>query len=192
MPRINSENFYISAIEKHGITPKGLNWTSQDTQEIRFENLFKLLPDTIDSLIDVGCGFGDLYFYIQNKNLKVNNYQGIDSLHTMCQVAQQRTSANIIHADATKANLPKAHYYLCSGALNILHPYEAHLFIRNCFHASTKGFVFNTLYGDKQSDTYNYMTDKQLQNIASSLNVKRVAYKDNYIHNDITVGFFHV
>ena len=75
---------------------------------------------------------------------------------------------------------------------NVLNTFETHLFIRNCFSASRKGFVFNILHGSKESDTYNYLSTLQIEKIAKSLNVQRIILKDNYMENDITVGFFHV
>ena len=81
-------------------------------------------------------------------------------------------------------------YYLCSGALNILTPFETYQFIANCYKASKKGFVFNALFGEKKSATYNYMNKKQIQEIATNLHVKKIAYKEDYLDNDISVGFF--
>ncbi|MDQ7045215.1 MAG: class I SAM-dependent methyltransferase [Sulfurimonas sp.] len=192
MPRIDSKKFYLSAIDKHGLSPQGVNWISQETQDLRFKILLELLPTNINTLVDAGCGFADFYMYLQNTQHCIKKYIGIDSLAAMCTIAVQETSQEIIQADITKDALPQADYYVCSGAMNILNPFEAHLFIRNCFKASSKAFIFNTLYGDKQSNTYNYMSMAQIQAIAKDLHVKRLEIKDNYMKNDITVAFFHV
>lgn len=108
----------------------------------------------------------------------------------MCVIAKERTSCEILHADITKARLPLADYYICSGALNILTPFETELFICNCYQSSSKGFVFNALYGDKESDIYNYLNMDTIQSLATRLHVKRLSFIEGYIENDITVGFF--
>jgi len=192
MPRIDSQKFYKSAISVHGISAQGVNWTSQKTQELRFDILLSLLPQNLNSLADAGCGFGDLYKYMKEKKRTPLSYIGIDSLQKMCTIASKRTQKEILLADITKDILPNADYYVCSGAMNILHPFETQLFIRNCFNASRYGFIFNILLGDEQSNTYNYISKDKIQKIAKGLNVIRVETRDDYMKNDITVGFFHV
>ena len=74
--------------------------------------------------------------------------------------------------------------------MNVLNSFVTHLFILICFDVSNNVFIFNILHGDKQSETYYYFTTKQIDKIAKSLNVKKVKIKDDYMENDITVGFF--
>ncbi|ADN08167.1 class I SAM-dependent methyltransferase [Sulfurimonas autotrophica] len=192
MPRIDSEKFYLASLKKHGATSRGLNWSSDVHQSIRFEKIAALLGDALNESVigDAGCGFGDFYHYLQANNLHVKKYLGIDSLKEMCEIATQKTECEIIHADIIKEALPMADYYICSGALNILTPFETQLFIRSCYQSSTQGFVFNALYGDKKSDIYNYINMDTIQSLAKSLHVKSVSFIEGYIEHDITVGFF--
>ena len=190
MPRIDSEKFYLSSIESYGHTAKGVNWVSSETQELRFNIITSLLPKQFNSIVDAGCGFGDFYKYLQNESITFKKYTGIDSLHKMCTIARKNTQQEIILADITKETLPTAEYYICSGAMNILNPFETYLFISNCFKSSKKAFIFNILYGSKQSDTYNYFKLNQIQDIAKKLKVKNILLRDNYMNNDITVGFY--
>ncbi|QOP42586.1 class I SAM-dependent methyltransferase [Sulfurimonas sediminis] len=192
MPRIDSEKFYKAALKKHGVSSCGLHWSSDAHQSIRFDKIAAMLDDdlTQSAIVDAGCGFGDFYRFLQNNALHVNRYIGIDSLQEMCDIAREKTACEIIRADITKARLPVADYYICSGALNILTPFETELFIRNCFASCTKGFVFNALHGDKKSDTYNYITIETIESLAKRLHAKRIKFEEGYIEHDITVGFF--
>ncbi len=190
MPRIDSEKFYTSAIEMHGTSAKGVNWTSKYTQEIRFDVILDILPHAIDSLVDAGCGFGDFYIYSQKKKRTPKKYIGIDSLIDMYSIASNNTAQEIIIADITKDKIPHAEYYICSGAMNVLDKFETYLFIRNCFSACGNGFIFNILHGEDESETYNYFSTYQIEKMAKDLGVKRVEIKDNYMDGDITVGFF--
>ena len=192
MPRIDSEKFYTSAIEMYGTSAKGVNWHSKQTQMIRFEIIAKMLPKDLDSysLVDAGCGFGDFFIYLQKKKRLPLRYIGIDSVLDMYSIASEKTGCEIIIADITKDRLPPASYYVCSGAMNVLKTQETYLFMRNCYESSQKGFIFNILHGDTQSETYNYLNTAQIKQIASDLDVPNVIFKDAYLDGDITVGFF--
>jgi len=192
MPRIDSEKFYTSAIERHGVSPKGVNWLSKQSQHIRFDIILALLPKGLDSftLVDAGCGFGDFYLYMQKKKRLPKEYIGVDSLLDMYSIASEQTGCEILLADICTEPIPRADYYICSGAMNVLQEFETHLFIQNCYKASTIAFIFNILHGDKESPTYNYLTLEKIQSIAKELGVKKVIFKDSYLKNDITVGFF--
>ena len=191
MPRINNEQFYKSAIKKYGTSAQGVHWNSQNSQEIRFKTILKMLPDDLHNytLADAGCGFGDFYIWMQNQDNIALDYIGLDSLESMVEVASKNTSQKIIKADICKEKLVEADYYICSGAMNILDKFETHLFIQNCYKSARKAFIFNVLYGDKESETYNYLNKKTIEAIANKLNVKKVIYKEGYLKNDITVMF---
>ncbi|EDZ63566.1 hypothetical protein SMGD1_1067 [Sulfurimonas gotlandica GD1] len=192
MPRIDSQKFYSSAIEVHGVTAKGVNWHSKESQRTRFDIIFNILPKDLTqfTIADAGCGFGDLYLYAQKKKRLPKEYIGIDSLPDMYSIASEQTGCEIIIADICKDPLPSASYYICSGAMNVLNNFETHLFIRKCYEASEIGFIFNILHGDKESETYNYLTTAQIQKIASEIGVTKITLKDDYMEDDITVGFY--
>lgn len=192
MPRINSEKFYTSAIEMHGTSAEGVNWASKENQLLRFDALLELLPKDLSSstIVDAGCGFGDLYTYMNKKKKTPKKYTGIDSLIDMYSIASEQTGCEIIQAEICKDKIPNADYYICSGALNVLTKFETHQFIQNCYNSSTRGFIFNALHGDKKSETYNYLTKDEIVLIAQELNIKKIIFKETYLENDITVGFF--
>jgi len=191
MPKIDSEQFYTSAIKTHGISAKGVNWASKENQELRFDALLKLLPNNLSNLTlgDAGCGFGDFYLYLAKKKKLPKKYIGIDSLVDMYSIASENTAEEIIIADICKEELPVLDFYVCSGALNVLTPFETQLFIQNCYKSSKKGFIFNALLGEKKSETYNYLSITQVDKIADDLKVKEVNYLQGYLEDDITVAF---
>jgi SAM-dependent methyltransferase len=192
MPRINNKQFYLSAIKLHGHSAKGVNWISKKKQSVRFDILLELLPDDLRNvtIADAGCGFGDFYTYMQTKFKSPKEYLGIDSIQEMCSITKAHTNCSTLVADICKESLPTKDYYVCSGALNILTPFETQQFISNCYKSSKYGFIFNALHADKQSDTYNYLSTQKIQTIAKELNVKEIIFQSDYLENDITVGFF--
>lgn len=189
MPRISNRQFYISALRTYGQTPRGLNWLSKENQALRFDAIVELLPQDISSLTlgDAGCGFGDFYNFLAQKP---KNYIGLEIVPELQKIAQTNTSSTIILSDITKDKLPVQDYYVCSGALNILTTFETYQFLSNCYKASKKGFIFNALYANKESKTYNYLNKEKIENIAKNLNVQNIVYKEDYLKNDITVGFY--
>ncbi|MEA2073238.1 MAG: class I SAM-dependent methyltransferase, partial [Campylobacterota bacterium] len=192
VPKIDSEKFYTSAIEMFGTTARGVNWASKKNQELRFDAILKLLPDDLSSfsIADAGCGFGDFYLYLEKKKRLPKRYIGIDSVLEMYSIASQNTAQEILNTDICRDPLPNADYYICSGALNVLTPFETQLFVQNCYNSSRKAFIFNALYGDTVSETYNYLTQKSIDEMVFNLKVASITTEDKYMPDDITVGFF--
>lgn len=191
MPRIDNKTFYSTAIEKYGITAKGVNWHSKESQKMRFDIILEMLPQDMSkySVADAGCGFGDLYLYMLKKKRAPKEYIGIDSLEEMYAIALNNTGCEIVVADICTDKLPSTDFYICSGAMNVLEEFETHLFVRNCFSSCRVGFIFNVLHGEKESETYNYLTTTQIEQMANDLGVKEVIFRDNYMQDDITVMF---
>lgn len=186
MSRIDNEKFYTAAIKKHGETPKGVHWNSKHSQEKRFEILTSFIEDENFSLVDAGCGFGDLYFYMQKKNINCRSYTGLDLSPSMVKITQEKTLCEVFEKDICRDLLPEADYYLCSGAMNILSRFDTFLFIRNCYAASKKGFVFNLLMGEDDSLVYNHFYPQELQNLFDDLGAK-ISIKKGYLPHDFTV-----
>ena len=198
MAKIDNRTFYLTAIQKHGITAKGVNWHSKESQKTRFDIILEMLPKDMSSysIADAGCGFGDLYLYMLKKKRAPKEYIGIDALVDMYSIASERTGCEIVIADICTTQmrgtdeLPKADFYICSGAMNVLESFETYLFIRNCFDSCRVAFIFNVLWGEKKSETYNYMSTTQIEQIAKDLGVKNVVMRNDYMQDDITVCFF--
>ena len=101
MPRINNQTFYENAIKRYGCTAKGLNWNSKQSQHIRFEIIHDLLEAQLSTskIIDAGCGFGDLYLFLQQKGSLPRKYVGYDMLAEALFVAHKRTKQHFVHKD---------------------------------------------------------------------------------------------
>ena len=69
---------FNNKFNKFGVNIKSIGWDNKRNQETRFENIFKVANlKECKSLLDIGCGFGDLLKFINKKKLKLN-YTGID------------------------------------------------------------------------------------------------------------------
>lgn len=68
--------------------------------------------------------------------------------------------------------------------------FETHLFMQNCYASSEVGFIFNILCESNKSQTYNYLSLSDIKTITSKIGVREFKVKENYMKNDVTIGFF--
>ncbi|MBE0492285.1 MAG: class I SAM-dependent methyltransferase [Sulfurospirillum sp.] len=186
---INNQFFYKASLKKHGISVQGLSWNSVENQEIRFSVLTQFIAKELltCSVVDAGCGFGDLYLFWQKMGLKPKNYIGIDSFDKFITIANRRiANAVFLQRDILKDSLPMADWYIASGSLNLLSDFETWLFLEKMLLHAQKGIVFNILCGEKKSKIYNYKTEKQIETfiVQKGLTCKIVV---GYLKNDMSV-----
>ncbi len=70
------KRFYEGRYRTYGYDPRSLGWIV-GTQQVRFKQLASIGDLDGCSVLDVGCGFGDLYGYLLAKGIDVE-YTGID------------------------------------------------------------------------------------------------------------------
>ena len=95
MPRIDVHSFYADSLRRHGDTAEGLHFQSVKTQLDRFRVLRECLPEQLSelTLVDVGCGFGDLLRYLEEHGEAPGRYICIDMHERMVATARGRTGA---------------------------------------------------------------------------------------------------
>ncbi len=82
--------YYDSALEHYGPQPAGVDWNSIESQELRFIQLLRLLPEKQEefTLLDYGCGYGALFGFMR-ENYPNCRYTGFDISERMIQAAQR-------------------------------------------------------------------------------------------------------
>jgi SAM-dependent methyltransferase len=188
---LNNQDFYIKAYKKHGISAQGVNWNSKKSQELRFEVLSDLLGTEVLSarIVDAGCGFGELYAYWRAKKIFPKHYVGLDCVQNSIDIANERfegLDVSFTCRDVLKDKLPMADWYVCSGALNILSPFDTWLFLENILKNSKKGIIFNILKGYKKSKNFNYMTKEDIADFAKGKGLEYFIV-EGYMKDDMTV-----
>ena len=111
--------YYTEKVIKFGASAKGVDWNSEDSQQLRFIQLLKLLDGVQGAcILDYGCGYGSLFDFIQSKHLQYS-YCGFDISDEMLKVANAKHSKT----DAIWINklVPdkKFDFVLCSGIFNV-------------------------------------------------------------------------
>lgn len=83
-------NLFSSKLAQFGTTANGVHWNGNESQQIRFQQLCKLIdkPNHF-SINDIGCGYGALIDYMYHYYLYFD-YFGCDISPDMIQAAQKR------------------------------------------------------------------------------------------------------
>lgn len=99
-----------------------LDWASADSQRARFDVLAERVALEGRSLLDIGCGLGDLYAYLHHRGIRAD-YTGVDLLEKMVRAARQRhPDGHFLCADVFEDSPFKPDSFdvtFCSGALNL-------------------------------------------------------------------------
>lgn len=113
-------DYYTSCIIQHGATARGVDWNSEASQRLRFEQLCRIItPGSPFSVNDLGCGYGALLDYLGTVE-HVFEYTGIDVSMDMVSAAVERNRGRI-GARFICASLPDqdADYSMASGIFNV-------------------------------------------------------------------------
>ncbi len=186
---INNEKFYQKAYEKHGLSAQGVNWNSKESQEVRFEVITDVLGKDISKseIVDAGCGFGELYAYWVDRGICPKRYIGLDCVENSIVIAKQRfMDLSFTCRDILKDELPLADWYVASGSLNILSPFDTWLFLEKILEKSKKGIVFNILQGYVKSKNFNYQSKDDIKDFVKQKGLEYFIV-DGYLKNDMTV-----
>ena len=112
--------YYSAKLAEYGETPQGVDWNSEESQMLRFQQLNKVIDASLGfSLNDLGCGYGALFDYLQSR-YRGFTYNGCDVSGDMIRAAQNRYAH---HPDArfvVAAKPPEtSDYGIASGIFNV-------------------------------------------------------------------------
>lgn len=112
--------YFQRAIVEHGSSPRGVDWNSVASQEVRFEQLLKVVPPGEPfSLLDYGCGYGALADYMERRGLS-GDYVGYDIVEEAVELARRNNQGRpqrAFYSDATQ--LSQVDYVVQSGIFNV-------------------------------------------------------------------------
>jgi SAM-dependent methyltransferase len=75
--------YYGDKVREFGATHKGVDWSTQASQILRFEQLLRLVePVRLSTLNDFGCGYGALATYLRQRGFQCL-YTGFDISESM-------------------------------------------------------------------------------------------------------------
>lgn len=152
--------YFAEKLEQFGATPKGVDYSGENAQQIRFAELAKVVKNPAEtfSVIDYGCGYGALFDYLQSLGWQFE-YYGVDLIEEMV-VAGRETHREFPNAHFTmdEKELPVADYLIAGSIFNNkleVPNVEWQEFVVKSLHGMnslcSKGFSFNMLtkYSDE-------------------------------------------
>src|SRR5262245_52999027 len=114
------EAYYSGRLREHGASPRGVDWNSEESQQLRFAQLIRLL-DAHDrfSINDFGCGYGALAAYLNGRGFDFT-YYGFDVSDAMITAAREHAHGfeNCFFTNDL-AELPVSNYTVASGLFNV-------------------------------------------------------------------------
>jgi SAM-dependent methyltransferase len=188
---------YRNGFEEHGYSPKALGW-DKGRQDIRFGVLLGFFPELKGkTILDIGCGFGDLNRAIQSRVGDDYSYVGVDLVGELVDVARERNQgANLrfVEADFLAAAFDETFdVVVSSGIFN--HKFESgendsftDRVLAKAFSLCREGIAFDFL-SDKVDYRYEHTyhhSPERILGVAYGLS-RRVMLRNDYMPFEFSV-----
>jgi len=180
------------SLTRYGHHANALYWSSREIQEIRFRVLAEIGIESGDSLLDVGCGFGDLKRWFDAQEMLVD-FTGIDlSPDLICVAQEKHPNATLLCGELGDFDFKPQSFdwVVLSGALNEqLHDDGAYArqTIACMFDLCRNGLAFNLL--DARSlnahDLQSFLPQEMFDYCQGLCAPVRLI--DDYLDNDFTI-----
>lgn len=111
--------YFTEKLETHGATAKGVDYKSPHDQEIRFEQLLRVIdPGGRFSVLDYGSGYGALYDFLERKGWDFE-YYGVDRIEKMVLAGRElhRDRSNC-HFTTEESEVPLTDYLIAGAIFN--------------------------------------------------------------------------
>lgn len=170
-------NRYVSRFNKFGYSPKTLGW-DKGKQDIRFDILTSQTDLKGKSVLDIGCGFGDLNLTLMEKFGRYE-YTGIDIVKELVEKGREiygRENISFVYDDFLNFKPEgKFDYAIASGMYNFkIKNGNNYAFIESCIKKAlslcNEGLAFDFL-----SDKVDYQYELTFH--SSPEEILRIAYK---------------
>ncbi|PFG57829.1 methyltransferase family protein [Vibrio sp. ES.051] len=151
LDRLKIANYHRKRYRQFGNDrARALGWQDKYSQISRFEALCRGLNLDATSILDIGCGYGDLLEFVELSGQSPKRYIGIDQQKRFVSDARKRnfrTPSDFICGDFSRFVLPRCDYVFASGSLNYQSANKSHTIemIEKMYCVAEKGCAFNLL-----------------------------------------------
>jgi SAM-dependent methyltransferase len=201
-PESQTSRFYESHVRRFGYDYRALGFGRPASQEKRFEALASLGAFRGRSLLDVGCGFGDLLPWLQRRGMQPAEYTGLDLCRPMIEHCEEKFAvecasgaARFVIADAFDYR-PRSQYdfviasgifgYAARGARSRLRPT-----IKRMFSWCRGGLAVNFLSSRARRRTRTRLYLDPREQVAHALELTPAVRLDHtYMPNDFTLFLY--
>ncbi|EFP97504.1 class I SAM-dependent methyltransferase [Vibrio caribbeanicus] len=149
---IDRFNVYFYHLKREKLWPQDSariqGWRNTNSQEIRFAIFEQNIDFCSKSVLDLGCGYGDFYHYLQ-QTASIGKYTGIDFHKNFVKQARKKAGENshFVHGNFAELMLEMHDIVIASGSLNYRSDDPNYLasMIELGYRKSRKTFGFNLL-----------------------------------------------
>jgi SAM-dependent methyltransferase len=197
----NPREIYQEKFKKYGVSPKSLLWKTKGSAHQRFRQFWAEIDFTEKTVLDIGCGFGELGNFLIKRYEGVK-YEGIDIVPEFIKEGKIKYP----HLDLEEGNYMKDSInkrydiVVASGVLNSNYRDENMKYrmdaINKMFEMTTDVLAFNMLGGhphpDNNAGSNIWYTDSlEILKYCMTL-TRRVILRANYHPRDFTIFMYKV
>lgn len=188
---------YEERLKNFGYDLRTLGWRTKRQQYIRFKNLIQIGNLNNTSVLDLGCGFGDLYDFLSEQNIQVE-YTGYDISPKIIEVAiEMHPNLNFEVKDILIDKIDnKFDYILESGIFNwkLTNNYAfVKKMIKKCFDLCNIGLAFDMMssYVDFYDEKLFYYDPVKIFKFCKKLS-KRIVLKHDYMPYEFIIYIYKI
>ncbi|MBX4197834.1 class I SAM-dependent methyltransferase [Candidatus Parcubacteria bacterium] len=186
--------FYRQSIADFGLDDaRSVHWASRYNQQKRFQILSAVADLNGHSVLDVGCGLGDLYTFFLENNIDVK-YSGIDIMTEFINRARERFPEARFTLESIEDLKKSYDYILASGVLSFkIENHIAHYYalIKKMYTHASKALAFNMLDAKRHVDNSVFATyrPQEIKKFCKTFcsNIKII---EDYLDDDFTVYLY--
>ncbi len=186
-------SFFNHHLNKFGDRPEALRWTPSG-QLKRFHALLDIAPDLNNrTILDYGCGKGDLYKFLKQREIKVQ-YTGVDINKNLIALAQKKYPEcvfNVMSIDEAPLEGLFDYIFLC-GVFNLRVPgvqQDLREAMVRLFRHCRRGLALNALssHTPTKAPELNYTSPEDMVKFAIENLSPSVVLRHDRLENDFTL-----
>lgn len=185
--------YHRDMIARHGADSSfALGWRDSESQFIRFQALSEIADMNGQTVLDAGCGYGDLFGFLSAKYPQLRGYCGVEQIPELFDEAvtrhEHQPHVSFVSGNFISRKLPVMDYVMASGSLNYYHSDPDFIFyaIKKLFESCTKGMAFNLLRQIASTGLLVAYDPDIIQEYCKTLS-DDVRIRDDYAEEDYTI-----
>ena len=192
--KANIKSFHEHRVQNFGdLSVKALGWKNITSQQRRFEILAQIGDLNGVTILDLGCGYGDLKPFLDELYSDFT-YVGVDQIPAFAKMGSEKygslKNTHFIEADFSQLSFDNVDYILASGAFGYKCAKETYYWetIGRMIQSAKKGVAFNML-DDHLFPEHNLLKAHNRAYVTAFCTklTKNIEIIDGYLKDDFTV-----
>jgi SAM-dependent methyltransferase len=185
-------DYYEDKLKRYGHDTRSLGWIP-GARNVRFGVLTSIGDLQNSSVLDVGCGFGDLYGYLAGRGIRVD-YTGIDINPDFIKIAREAyPDARFMVADFEEEDIGQDFDWAFAAGIFTIRISDNRSFIRNTlkkmFQVCTIGLAADFLSPSGSRDAYWQCPPEEVLKFCKGIS-RRAVLRADYMSTDFCVYLY--